>query len=288
VRIAAAVCLLAWAGLAAARTPAKVSAKVEAAFTERYRTGVRWMRERQWERADAAFAEALTYRESPDARRMSRICRFNLCLERGAAFLTNRSLDSAVEQYQRALDLDSQSEAAIEGLRTAQYQAALRDGMRALSEHNVDGARKLFERCIEIRPQEAAARGQLQSMEAAARKASEWRASWVRVEECLAAQDAVCLERQVPSLAGGDGSNGELLPALERYGHGDLAGAEVASRNVGGQTAAQFRSLVRAQVRLRFVRRWAGWSAGLYGLTLVLGLYFGVRGIRVRQLGATA
>jgi tetratricopeptide (TPR) repeat protein len=250
-----------------------------AGFTEKYRAGIRWMEQGQWQLAEDAFADALTYRESPDARRMSRICRFNLYLEGGLALLKEHRYESAVEQFQRALDLDSQSRPALDGLRSAQYQAAYRNGVSAFAMHQDNSARRFFERCLEIRPDDDAARRQLQAIDT-------WRTSWEQVNSCLTEQNAACLDRRIPALAASGRSDLPLLPALLDYQRGDLRSAEAAARNLTGEDAVRFRTLLRAAARKRFAERWAPWSAGLYVITLAASLYCGLRQTRARQLSS--
>ena len=120
------------------------------------------MHNRDWQQAETAFSEALTYRDSPDAQRMRGTCRFNLDLQRGAKALRDGSYGLAVAHYKSALDVDPRSTAAMEGMRSAQYQAAFRDGMSAVARHSTERARSLFDRCLELRPGDSGARFQLE------------------------------------------------------------------------------------------------------------------------------
>lgn len=260
-------------------------------FSEKYRQGIRWMNERQWQRAESAFVEALNRRESLDARRMSRICRFQIHLEAGERLSKGAKFQDAAEQFRRALDLDPGSEAAIEGLRGSQYESFFREGAQALAGREYKQARQAFRRCLEIRPDDTAALKQLQAVDAEAAAADRWIAHWKDVDKCLQAEDAACLDRLAPSLATAmvrheaAPPNAALFPALRLYAQGDLDGAATAARKVLSPGSVHLQRLLRAQARRLWALRWMGWAGGLYGLTLACSIYFGVRQVRSRQLG---
>ena len=86
----------------------------------------------------------------------------------------------------------------------------------------------------------------------------------------------------------GDAPGEALLPALLCYARGDLDGAAKIARNLSGPAAVRFSSIVRAKLRRRLTKELGPYSAGIYGLTLLAGIYFGIRGVRVRQLATPA